>query len=221
MTKPELADHDPSNVQIRNRSTDKPFMILTFKNASSRTTILRKRTALRGSGIILKESLPFEYQTKSRDYNQKRNFLLAKHPKGTLQIRTYFDGPKYILACKPIDTDVTKYAWTIVDSFVPKITPSKVPRASDQNNLTSFENPLMNKNTALLTLEKDATTLESLKELIENALEGNMVELGIEIYVSHKARASIKTSNEENAIKVQHILETIKPFDGDFKVIII
>ena len=62
MTKPELADHDPSNVQIRNRSTDKPFMILTFKNFSSRTTILRKRTALRGSGIILKESLPFEYQ---------------------------------------------------------------------------------------------------------------------------------------------------------------
>ena len=48
-----------------------------------------------------------------------------------------------------------------------------------------------------------------------------MVELGIEIYVSHKARASIKTSNKENAIKVQHILETIKPFDGDFKIIII
>ena len=221
LTKPELADHSPSTVQIRNRNTDKPFMILTFKNASSRTTILRKRTVLRGSKIILKESLPFEYQTKNRDYNQKRNFLLAKHPKGTLQIRTYFDGPNYILACKPIDTDVTKYAWTIVDSFVPKITSSKVPRVSDQNNLISFENPLMNKNTALLTLEKDATTIESFKELIENTLESNMVELGIEIFVSHKARASIKTLNEENAIKVKQILETVKPFEGNFTVIII
>ena len=142
MTKPELADHDPSNVQIRNRSTDKPFMILTFKNASSRTTILRKRTALRGSGIILKESLPFEYQTKSRDYNQKRNFLLAKHPKGTLQIRTYFDGPKYILACKPIDTDVTKYAWTTVDSFVPRLHPPRSPVPLTRTILLPLRTPL-------------------------------------------------------------------------------
>ena len=196
-------------------------MILTFKNASSRTFILKKRSSLRGSGIVLKESLPFEYQAKSREYNEQRNFLLAKAPKGTLQTKTYFDGPKYILACKPVDTDVTKYAWAIVDSFIPKISSSKVPRNPDQSRLTPFENPLMNKNTALVTLEKDTPSLESLKETIENALVGTTSDFGIEIYVSHKARASIKTINEECAIQVKQTLETIKPFDGDFKVTII
>ena len=84
LSKKDLSDHSPSHVQIRNRDTEGPLIVvISFKSPHSRNTVLKSRVNLKGTWITLRESIPFDYQAKNRDYIKLRNDLLDKHV-GTL-----------------------------------------------------------------------------------------------------------------------------------------
>ena len=169
----------------------------------------------------MRESIPFDYQAKNREYIKTRNEILAKHERGEIFTKTYFDGVRFVLACKSPDTDTVKYSWTVVESFIPKLSLSKTPTVNRSNNAVETVNPLLTKNTVTIKLSDGENTPEALKDKVSQLLTDMSLDVSYRVRVVNKFTAAITASDVEAANKIVGVFETTKPFEGKFKIAVI